>query len=342
MQTIQLAGRTGDCRIVFGKPYTTFADLTDGARVVLVTDHNVHQLYGEWLDDFDVVVIESGEEFKTLHTVRRLYREFLDRELGRGGYVVAFGGGVVCDTVGFAAATYLRGLPFGFIPTTLLAQVDAAVGGKNGVNLQGYKNLVGSFNQPRFVLQDPALLLTLPRRELGNGLAETIKQAAIGDAELFAFLEQHIEALAQLDMDLLSQAIEAAVRVKAKVVEADETETGPRRVLNFGHTFGHALEKISTIPHGEAVAMGMVVAGGLSVARGLLDAEEIARLTRLLLRADLPISLSLDKHDAFDAIRKDKKREDETIHVVLLRAIGQAVIESVTLDEIETILDEIE
>ena len=174
--------------------------------------------------------------------------------------IVAIGGGIVCDVAGFAASTYMRGLSFGFVPTTLLAQVDASVGGKNGVNLHGYKNLVGTFAQPGFVLCDPELLRTLPTEEVRNGFAEVIKQAAIGDALLFSFLEAGPDAALSLDRAAIDRIVYDCLKVKTNIVKEDELETGERRKLNFGHTVGHAVEKVHGLRHGEAVSIGMMAA----------------------------------------------------------------------------------
>ncbi|MHA1568574.1 MAG: 3-dehydroquinate synthase, partial [Alphaproteobacteria bacterium] len=334
MKKINLTARTGSCEIVFDLPYPEFPSLFTADKWVIITDANVNALYGKHLTGGEVIEIQPGEANKIPATVETLYHRFLKLELDRGSFVVGFGGGVVCDIAGFAASTYLRGLPFGFVPTTLLAQVDAAVGGKNGVNLEAYKNLVGVFQQPRFVLQDPDLLTTLPREELAHGLAEMIKYAAIGDAALFAFLEERIDDVLALDRDVLTKVIADAVRVKVRVVEADEREEGERRLLNFGHTFGHAVEKTAHKPHGEAVSIGMAVAGELSAARGLLTPADLARLIALLNRAGLSTQQEMNKEAVIDALRKDKKRTGETVRFVLLEGIGRAVIAEIGLDEL--------
>ena len=237
------------------------ADILSGVlpegRVIVVSDATIDRLYHPLLAPYDTVLIGAGESIKTLQTVESIYRRFIELGADRSTFVLAVGGGIVTDVAGFAAATYMRGLSFGFVSTTLLGQVDASVGGKNGVNVDGYKNMAGTFKQPRFVICDPEMLRTLSDREFRTGLAEVVKAAVIADADLFTRIENvSFEAL-RADTDLLTDAISAAVRVKADIVERDEHETGDRRKLNLGHTLAHAIEKCSNrMNHGEAVAVG--------------------------------------------------------------------------------------
>jgi 3-dehydroquinate synthase len=245
------------------------------------------------------------------------------------------GGGIVCDIAGFVASTFLRGVRFGFVATTLLAQVDASVGGKNGVNFQGYKNMVGLFHQPEFVICDPELLKTLPQKEISCGLAEIVKHGAIADADMFAYLEQHAEDILALDRQAIQNLVIASVRIKSAMVKRDETEKGERRLLNFGHTFGHAIEKITGISHGEAVSRGMAIAAALSVKKDLLTADEDKRLRALLNNFKLPTYFGLETKAVVNAIAKDKKREGNWIHFILLNGIGSATVDKITLAELE-------
>jgi len=258
----------------------------------------------------------------------------------RSTFVVGIGGGIVCDVTGFAASTYMRGLRFGFVPTTLLSQVDASVGGKNGVNLGGFKNMVGTFVQPEFVLCDPRVLQTLPRTELVQGFAEIVKAGAIRDAALFDYLEQHAVAALNGDEQALEHIILQSVRMKAGVVERDEHEQGERRVLNFGHTFGHAIEKLTKRPHGEAVSIGMAMAARISVRLGMLDAGDALRLNSLLQALSLPVETCLPVSALFEALKKDKKKEGDALHLVLLRALGHADVQSVPVSEVETLMSQ--
>jgi len=228
-----------------------------GGRVVVVSDATIDRLYHPMLAPYDTVLIGLGESIKTLQTVESIYRRFIELGVDRSTFVLGIGGGIVTDVAGFAAATYMRGLDFGFVSTTLLGQVDASVGGKNGVNVDGYKNMAGTFSQPRFVICDPGMLRTLSDREFRAGLAEVVKAAIIADADLFARIEATTFDDLRSDTDLLTDAVSASIRVKADIVERDERESGDRRKLNLGHTLAHAIEKCTNrLNHGEAVAGG--------------------------------------------------------------------------------------
>ena len=334
MEIIKIQGAVTESRIVFGDLIESLNDHSPIGRPIIITDDNVLKLHQHRFPEGETIVLEPGERSKTLTTISELYRRFLELGAGRSSFVMGIGGGVVCDITGFAASTFLRGLPFGFVPTTLLAQVDAAIGGKNGVNLNGYKNQVGTFSQPRLVWCDFQFLKTLPQRELRSGLAEIVKAAAIGDPELFTFLEKNGPRLATLDREVLERAVRDAVRVKADIVSRDETETGARRVLNFGHTLGHALERAAGLPHGEAVSVGMVLAGRLSTKRGLLGREDFSRLGSLLRRLGLPTYAAASPDRLMDAVYKDKKRTGTALHFVWLKGIGRAVVEEIECDDL--------
>jgi 3-dehydroquinate synthase len=301
----------------------------------------VQRFHGSRFPDAPLVVIEPGEDSKDLHTVRTIYERCVELELDRGALVVGIGGGVVCDIAGFVGATYLRGVDFGFVATSLLAQVDASVGGKNGVNLNSYKNLVGTFAQPEFVVVDHQLLKTLPEIELRSGLAEVVKAAAIADEKLFDFIEQHQADLLAADQTAIAAATKGAVEVKADIVMKDERESNLRRLLNFGHTFGHAVERTSGLTHGEAVSVGMVVAARLSSARGLITTNDVDRIEAMLDGLGLPIRIAADGDLAFDAMRKDKKREGDSIYFVLLEKIGSATITPISLDELKGVINDL-
>jgi len=337
--THTIKGTTGESKIVLGERLAHLEKYLEGRKSAVITDKNVYRLYGETFPARDIIVIDTSEKIKTLNTVETLYREFLNFELDRSALVVAIGGGIVCDIAGFAASTYLRGIQFGFVPTTLLAQVDASVGGKNGVNFWGYKNIIGTFNQPEFVLADFNVLKTLEQSDLKCGFAESIKHGAIADAHLFSFMEHHINSLRNLEPESIERIVNDSIVIKSSIVNKDEREKGERRKLNFGHTFGHALEKTHGIPHGEAVSIGMVVAASLSQQRGHLSVSDVDRLQRLLQSYDLPVSIDADKSHVLNAIRKDKKRYGDSIKFVLLEEIGKAIVQDVNLKELETALE---
>ncbi len=277
-------------------------------------------------------LIPDGERAKALSTVARVYEALVARRFDRSGAVLAFGGGVVGDVAGFAAATYLRGIRLVQVPTTLLSQVDSAIGGKTGVNLPVGKNLVGSFHSPALVACDPLLLRSLPRREFRGGLYEVVKYGVIGSAGLFDRLFVDLSAIFGQDAAVLTRVIAECCRIKAEVVSADERESGPRRILNFGHTIGHALEAITRyrrFRHGEAIGYGMLAAARLSAARGTLTLDDERRLRDLIAQlGPLPPVADLRIGDALDAITRDKKVLRRRLHFVLAQGIGATVIVS--------------
>jgi 3-dehydroquinate synthase len=315
-------------------------------RATLIIDDKITDTHGPTAEaslrsaDYDplVTTMTSGEDHKNLTIVQALYHKLLDERLERKSPVVALGGGIVGDTGGFVAASYLRGVPFVQCPTTLLAMVDASVGGKVGVNMPQGKNLIGAFHQPQIVLIDTATLETLPDRELKAGLAETIKYGAICDAEFFAWLEANMTALLQRDPEALAHAIRRSCELKAEVVAEDERESGRRAILNFGHTFGHAIEHCQGYGewlHGEAVAAGMVMAAKLSG----LPGGDVERLTNLIVSAGLPVEPPpIAAEDWIGAMGLDKKVQGKKLRFVLLDAIGES---HVTADYDQGRLDEI-
>jgi 3-dehydroquinate synthase len=313
----------------------------NGKQAIIITDERVRELYGRLFPPWVVVEMGRGEQSKTLRTVERIYESFLEHGIDRSWLVVGVGGGIVCDVAGFAASTYLRGLSFGFVPTTLLAQVDASIGGKNGVNLKGYKNQVGTFNQPDFVLCDFTVLKTLPLEELRNGFAEAIKHALIADENLFGFLEKNTAEALSLQPEAIERAVYDSLVIKSAIVSRDETEKGERRKLNFGHTVGHAIEKVCNVRHGEAVSMGMAVAARLSLKKGLISEQDVERIEDLLTRFGLPLTTSAEADRLRDALGKDKKREADKVHVVLLDKIGQARVEPMDIHELYEVIDDL-
>ena len=309
-----------------------------GADAVLVTHPAVESLYARPLAEAlgpayrGCYVLPDGEQHKTLEDLNGLYTWLLGQELDRSATLIAVGGGVVGDMTGFAAATYMRGIDFVQVPTTLLAQVDASVGGKTGVNHPLGKNMIGAFWQPKAVLIDPATLRSLPTREMRAGVAEVIKYGLLGDAEFFEWLENHIEEVLALEPEALTYAIRASCASKAEIVAADELErTGTRALLNLGHTFAHAIETeqgYAQWRHGEAVACGMVLAADLSVRMGWLEVPAAERVQALIARAGLPTRLpeDLGVEPLRAHMRHDKKNVGGRQRFVLIRAIGQAEV----------------
>ena len=312
--------------------------LAPHARAVLAGDSEVLGLHGDAAmtsltgAGYDVLMhaMPGGEAHKTLDTVRAAYDVMLDARIERKSPVIALGGGVTGDTVGFIASTYLRGVPFVQCPTTLLSMVDASVGGKVGVNVPQGKNLIGAFYQPMAVVIDPLVLQTLPPRELRCGMAECVKHGVIRDGELFDWIDQHWPKIQAMDPATLTELIAQNVAIKARVVEEDEKESGVRAHLNFGHTFAHAIEATSgygRIEHGEAVSLGMVAATKLAVDAGRCDGKLLKRLTALLEKIGLPTKAELASvNDLMDAMLLDKKVKDDRIRLVLPDRMGQVSI----------------
>jgi len=334
MKQLLINGASGSSTILVGEPLRHLPRYLPDRQPIIITDENVHRRYAGQFPSGPVVTIGTGEANKTLDTVTRIYAELMRLEADRSCFIVGIGGGIVCDIAGFVASTYMRGVGFGFVATTLLAQVDASVGGKNGVNFGGYKNMVGTFNQPDFVLCDLEMLHSLPEEQLQSGLAEIVKHAAIADAGMFAYLEQNAPRALALDLEVIEHLVYDSLVIKSAIVNHDEKETGERRKLNFGHTFGHAIEKVTGVTHGQAVSMGMVLAAKLSRQRGLITAEEEQRLQDLLAQLRLPLREPFDQKAVMEALGKDKKRERESVHFVLLDGLGKAVINDLPLSEL--------
>ena len=317
-----------------------------GARRFLVSNPVVWKFHGAGLQTAgtgNVTLIPDGERYKNLQTVARIYESLIRAEADRGSALIAVGGGVVGDVAGFAAATYLRGIALAHVPTTLLAQVDSSIGGKVGVNHQLGKNLIGSFHQPAVVVTDPRLLGTLKRREFRSGLYEVVKYGMIASHDLFERVMRDTKALFARDPAVLMPVIIESCRIKADVVSADERESGLRRVLNFGHTVGHALEAITRyrrLRHGEAIAYGMLAAADLAVARGALNDRDRQALARLITKlGPLPAVRDLSSARVLEAVRHDKKVVDGRLHFVISIAIGATIIvDDVTEAELAAVL----
>ncbi|MDD8020160.1 MAG: 3-dehydroquinate synthase [Acidobacteriota bacterium] len=344
-QKIDFCGETGRCQILIDESMSQLSAYLAGQEIIIITDDNVNRLYSQLFTPAgDVIILQSGEGTKTLLTVESIYRQLLRVSADRSTFILGIGGGVVSDITGFVASTFMRGLRFGFVPTTLLAQVDAAIGGKNGVNLDGYKNMIGVVNQPDFVLIDFSFLKTLPAKELVNGFSEIIKCAAITSRDLFELLEKESERALRLDNDLLRRIVDETVRIKTAIVSLDEKDMGQRKKLNFGHTFAHALEKAYRITHGEAVSLGMILAANLSVKKNMLAEAEASRIRKLLQKFNLPISMKVDcdKRDRIvEPVRQDKKKSGQMIDFVLLKSIGEASVERLSFSEVEEAIDDL-
>ncbi|MFI3282343.1 MAG: 3-dehydroquinate synthase [Rikenellaceae bacterium] len=326
-------------KVCIGSAGELLKQLLPQGRVIVISDINIDRLYHPLISRFESILIGTGETIKTLTTMEKIYSQLVEMGADRKTFILGIGGGIVTDIAGFVASTYMRGVKFGFISTTLLSQVDAGVGGKNGVNLGGYKNMIGTFNQPEFVICDVDMLKTLSDREFRTGLAEVIKSAIIADPALFDMLEQtSLEELRE-NRELLSRAIMASVTVKAKIVEMDEREAGERRKLNLGHTFAHAIEKSSNLMnHGEAVAVGTNIVTDISIKLGIIDTTTAERINALHIKMGFDLTSPVEPRKLLKAISHDKKAEEGVIYMVLPRAIGDCEVRKMTFSEVEKLV----
>jgi 3-dehydroquinate synthase len=318
-----------------------------GARRFIVSSPTIWRLHGPLiqraLGGGEAIILPDGERYKTLASVSKIYDALIRANADRGSALIAVGGGVIGDTAGFAAATYLRGITLVHVPTTLLAQVDSSIGGKVGVNHTLGKNLIGAFHQPALVAIDPSLLATLPRREFRSGLYEVVKYGVIASRGLFDRVAHGTKAIFARDAGVLGPAIVESCQIKADVVSKDEREGGLRRILNFGHTVGHALEAVTKyrrFRHGEAIAYGMLAAANLAVARGALADRERQALARLIaLLGPLPPVGDLSIAEVLEAVRRDKKVVHGTLHFVIAIEIGATMtVDDVTEEELRSVL----
>jgi 3-dehydroquinate synthase len=338
MKVVNIKSQPRDSMILIGERLENLGQYIPVARPVIITDTNVQACWGKEFPPGDVITIGTGEKIKTFDTVRDIYEQLLKLEVDRASFIIGIGGGIVCDIAGFVASTYMRGLRFGFVSSTLLSQVDASVGGKNGFNFGGYKNIVGVFSQPEFVICDLNLLKTVPQKEILSGFAEIIKHGAIADKDLFRYLEDNRDRALALDLPVIEKLVHDSVIIKSEIVNQDEKEKGERRKLNFGHTFGHAIEKITKVRHGEAVSAGMVLASELAVKKEALAVKDSMRLADLLDKYGLPVRLEFDCNEVLEPLRMDKKREGDLIYFVLLSEIGNAYVEEIAIQELEALI----
>jgi 3-dehydroquinate synthase len=337
MEKLKISGAQSDSTLLIGESFKNFKNYLPNKQVIVLIDDKVRSLYGSYFEGYSIIEIGQTEKIKTLSTIEFILEQLLNLNADRSTFLLAVGGGIVCDIAGFAASIYLRGIDFGFISTTLLAQVDASVGGKNGVNFHGFKNMVGVFNQPSFVLCDQVMLKTLSPDDLNCGFAEIVKHTLIADAEMFAFLEQNVEKALNIDPVFIEALVSNSVKIKAGIVNRDEKEKGERRKLNLGHTYGHAVEKVMGISHGNAVSIGLAIAANLSLKRNTITQNEYNRIINLLKALNLPVSIHEKHQEILEALFMDKKREGNQIHFVLMQGIGKVSLELITIDELRKI-----
>jgi len=338
-QTVQFS--SSSTTFYFDASFDLLETITSKDNAVIITDENVycgsnHKKFKGW----KTIVLKAGEEHKVQQTVDIIIDQLIDFGCDRKSFLIGVGGGVVTDITGYVAGVFMRGIQFGFVPTSILAMVDASIGGKNGIDVGAYKNMVGLIRQPSFLLYDYSLLKTLPKAEWVNGFAEIIKHACIKDAAMFKLLEAHKLSDFQKDKTVLNKLIQRNALLKSKVVVEDEFETGDRKLLNFGHTFGHAIENTYRLPHGHAVAIGMVMACMISAS--YKNFNDTSRVVALIKKYGLPVHQSYNAAEVLDVMKADKKKVKDVISYVLLQKIGKAVVQPIEISEVESIITQLE
>ena len=336
MQTKTYQFSSSTVKYYFDADFSNPGKWIDKDRTVLITDENIFSSHTAKFKGWNTIVLKPGEEYKIQATVNAAIEQLIEFKADRKTTLVGVGGGVVTDLTGFIAATYMRGLSFGFVPTSILAMVDASIGGKNGIDVGVYKNLVGTIRQPSFLLFDFSFLRSLPKSEWINGFAEIIKHSCIKDAAMFKELEKNKISYYQKNKQALSKLIARNAAIKSAVVQKDEFEKGDRRLLNFGHTLGHAIENMYELSHGQAISIGMTVACSLSAY--LAGFKETEKVIKVLDSYDLPTYADFDMQQAFNVLKMDKKKENATMNYVLLEKIGKGIVKAIPMDELEQLL----
>ncbi len=339
MQTKSYQFSSGKVNYYFDADFSNLGKWIDSDNAVLITDEHIFRSHAKKFRGWNTIVLKPGEEYKVQATVNAAIEQLIEFKADRKTCLVGIGGGVVTDLTGFIAAVYMRGLRFGFVPTSILAMVDASIGGKNGIDVGVYKNLVGTIRQPEFLLYDYSLLQSLPKHEWTSGFAEIIKHSCIKDAAMFRELEQHKLSYYQKNKAALSRLIRRNAAIKSAVVQHDEFEKGDRRLLNFGHTLGHAIENLYELSHGQAISIGMVAACSLSAK--LAGFKDSARVVKVLQQYGLPTHAGFDKKKAFAVLMMDKKRERSAMNYILLEKIGKGIIKSIPVGQLEELINQL-
>lgn len=325
---------------IFDAAFTLVTEKFDSDKIIVITDENVFEHHSGKFDGLECITLPAGEAHKQQKTVDSIIDKLLTLQADKNAVIFGVGGGVITDMAGYAASIYKRGVKLVLVPTTILAMVDAAVGGKNGVDVGPYKNMVGTVYQPDLLLFDYSFLYTLPHAEWVNGFAEIIKHACIKDAALFELLQQNQVADFRNDLELLATLIERNVAIKTSVVLGDEFETGDRKLLNFGHTIGHAIENLYQLPHGHAVSIGMVAACSISEEINNFYSSEKSSVIQLLQQYELPVQLKFDREKIWDVLLMDKKRNNDTMNFILLDAIGTGIVKPIPLVQLKSLLEQ--
>ncbi len=320
----------------FDASFSQIGSLVEKDKSVFITDQHVFDRHKKYFKGTKFIHIPAGESFKVQYIADQIIEQLISFGADRSTTLVGVGGGVVTDITGYVASVYMRGVPFGFVPTSILGMVDASIGGKNGIDVGNYKNMVGVIRQPAFLFYDVSLLQTLPDEEWVNGFAEVIKHAAIKDSVLFRELEKNSINSYRRSKKALTELIRKNVMIKSAVVQKDEFEESERRLLNFGHTLGHAVENVYHLPHGHAVSIGIKAA--CLISEEILNFKETARVTSLLQQYGLPIDIPVDFGKVIEIMRMDKKKTQDIMHYVLLEKLGKAVIKPIPMNQLEKLL----
>lgn len=318
----------------FNAKFSMIGDLVKKENTILITDENIFAKQAARFTGWKTIVIQAGEQFKNQKTVDEIVTQLIGLQADRQTFLVGVGGGVVTDITGFVASVYMRGIKFGFVPTSILAMVDASVGGKNGIDVGVYKNLVGVINHPEFLLYDYSFLKTLPNEEWINGFAEIIKHACIKDEEMFHFLQETSLEDLQSSEGRVGKLIAQNVDIKYNVVVNDEREAGERKLLNFGHTVGHAIENTARLPHGCAISIGMIAACAVSEKVNNFSTHETEKIRSLLSKYQLPVDFNIDREKTWDILLHDKKKSGTDMSFVVLDKIGKASIKKIPLPDL--------
>lgn len=316
--------------------------LPDSASsIIIITDEHIENLYGQKFPDYSTITIGTGEKVKTQKTVDHIINELIKLGGDRHTYLVGIGGGVVCDLTGFVASIYMRGISFGYVSTTILSQVDASIGGKTGINFNGYKNMVGVFSQPDFVICDIQVLKSLPVLEVKNGLAEIIKHGIISNPDILHYIKDDLNKILEKDVPSLEKLISMAIQVKADIVTIDTKEKSERKKLNLGHTIGHAIESIKGIPHGQAIGTGIAMTAKISESINSCSSKTANRIIDLIDSLGISTSTDIETADLMEAIQKDKKKAGDKIDYIIIEDIGKVRIERMSLKKLEQLIEAI-
>ena len=341
MLNLELNTSSGLSRIHVSESMENLKNIVDPSMTILLVDENVLNFHNNKLEGFKHITIPEGEKSKSIENYSRIFAKLLEIGVDRSWRIVGIGGGVTTDLAGFVASTYFRGIAFGFVSTTLLGQVDASIGGKNGINFEGYKNLLGVIRQPEFVICDIDTLKSLPLVEFTDGFAEIIKYGFIKNPEISDFLEDNIEAAFNQDREVLKKIVYESIKVKVNIVQSDERELGERKILNFGHTFAHAIEKLHGLSHGQSVSLGMILAARMSASLGLIHSNVVDKLTLILEKTGLPVKADLDPNNMAETMLKDKKKAGDILQFILLEAEGKAIVHKLKLADLKKILNDL-